>query len=225
MWKLFKKIHNKKEGLTTIELVVVFAIFAALSTSILFSYREFSTNIKLQNLAQDIALQIRQSQNRSVSGSYPALAEIQEPPATSWAPSYGLHFSKDELSNNRFVLFFDRNTQAISDPQDFNYGDKQISEQDLDCNPGNSDSECLDIIQINTGEVVDSICLDEFTYGTCTSVDDIHIVFVRPLNRAYISYTGMPGNLFISDVSIYIRSLSGLLAVVRVTATGQIIVE
>lgn len=223
MQKIFKTFY--KQGMTSIELVVVFSIFAALTATMLFSYREFSTNIKLQNLSQDIALQIRQAQNRSVSGSFPLLVEGQEPPLINWVPSYGLYFSKQEDVNNRFVLFFDRNSAAVANPEPFNFGDRQISAGDIQCSPSNTESECLDIIQITTGERIVDICIDEFSYGECFSVDDIFIVFSRPLNRAYISYTNMPEDDFISDVSIYIESPTGSRAVVRVTSTGQIIVE
>ena len=218
---------NLKAGMTSIELVVVFSIFAALAATVLFNYREFSTNIKLQNLAQDIALQIRQAQNRSVSGSYPNLNSAQVAPDINWTPSYGLYFSTQENLNNQFVLFFDRNNSAISDPQPFNFGDRQIPQNDIDCDETDTNSECLDIIQITTGERITDICLDEFSYGNgdCDSAEDIHIVFSRPLNRAYISYTGMPQDVFISDASLYVTSVDGLSSVVRVTATGQIIVE
>lgn len=214
-----------KEAMTSIELVVVFGIFAALAATVLFSYREFSTNIKLQNLTQDIALQIRQAQNRSVSGSYPALVSGQEAPGSDWTPSYGLYFSSEETMDDKFVLFFDRNTSAVPDPEPFNFGDRQIPQGDIDCDSTDTDSECLDIIQITTGEKIDSICLDEFTYGECFPVSDVHIVFSRPLNRAYISYSGIEDGVFISDASIYFRSPGGALSVVRVTSTGQIIVE
>lgn len=219
-------LQSHKQGMTSIELVVVFGIFAALAATVLFSYREFNTNIKLQNLAQDVALQIRQTQNRSVSGAYPALASpAQTPPAIDWAPSYGLYFSSEEGLNDRFVLFFDRNNAAISNPEPFNFGDRQIPVNDIDCQITDVDSECLDIIQITGGEIIEKICLDEFTYGECFEVDDIHIVFARPLNRAYISYSAMQEQIFISDASLYLRSPSGAGAIVRVTATGQIIVE
>lgn len=222
-----KNILTKKlkEGMTSIELVVVFSIFAALAATVLFSYREFSTNIKLQNLTQDIALQIRESQNRSVSGIYPSLAPTQDPVDINWSPSYGLFFSKNPEAgaNKRFTLFFDRNSSAVSDPQPFNMGNRRLD--DSDCN--GTASECLDIIQITGGEFISDICIDQFTYGgdECYSVDTVDVVFVRPLNRAYISYEGMNEGDFISDVSLYLQSPSGAQSVVRVTATGQIIVE
>lgn len=226
MQKQHKNFSNKKNGMTSIELVVVFGIFALLATSVLFNYREFSTGIKLKNLAQDIALQIRQAQNRAVSGTFPPLMnDAQEGPSSNWTPSYGLYFSREEGFNKRFVLFFDNNTSAISNPNTQNFGDYQISSGDINCSPSQTSTECFDSIQITTGEYIDSICLDEFIYGTCEPVDDVHIVFTRPLNRAVISYTGMQEDDFVSDASIYIKSVAGSLAIVRITSTGQIIVE
>lgn len=227
MRSILKK-KNKKSGMTTIELVVVFGIFAALATTVLFSYREFSSNTKLQNLTQDIALQIREAQSRSVSGKYPTLVGGQQL-SSDWAPSYGLYFSKDLNFNDRFVLFFDDNSAANSNPQFF--GDKQVSVINGSV-PCDGTTECLDIIQMTGGEYVSKICLDEFIYENCydqnnenpDGVSDVHIVFMRPLNRAYIS-TSSGLNDFASDASIYITSATGNTSVVRVTVAGQIIVE
>lgn len=227
MSSFLRRIHNDIRGLTSIELVVVFAIFATLATATLFNYREFSSNIKLKNLAQDIALQIRQTQNRSVSGSTPNLSPDQTPPPINWTPSYGLYFSKDVNENDRFISFYDYNTSAIADPQVQNLGDKQLD--DTECN-GNQDDQCLDVIQITTGEFIESICLNEISYGVCEAVPDVHIVFVRPLNRAYISTSdqqldefGQP--IFISDVVIRLESPNGRQASIGITSTGQIIVD
>lgn len=217
MKKIIKIIHLNKQGLTSIELVVVFAIFAALASSVLFGYREFSTNIKLQNLAQDVALQVRQAQNRAVSGSFPPLGDQQVGPSFNWAPSYGIYFSRDVDENQQFQLFFDDNQAAVFDP--IILGNKTM---DGECD-GNPESECLDVVQITGGEIIDSICLNEVTTGVCESVDDVYITFTRPLNRATI----LSGNINspASDVSIYLSSNTEHPAVVRVMAAGQIIVE
>lgn len=223
MLNFFSRIHTEKAGLTSIELVVVFGIFAALASSVLFNYRQFSSNIGLQNLAQDIALQIRQAQNRSVSGALPNLQSGQNPPPPTWAPSYGLYFSKNENENNRFVSFYDYNTAAVSDPSPEAFGDRQLT--DTVCNISDSDSECLDIVEITGGEFIESICLNEMTTGDCGAVEDVHIVFARPLNRAYFTSSLADENIFISDVSLYIESPNGSKVRIIVTATGQIIID
>lgn len=217
MRSILKK-KNKKVGMTTIELVVVFGIFAALATTVLFSYREFSSNVKLQNLTQDIALQIREAQSRSVSGKYPP---IGQPSSLSWAPSYGLYFSTHNDFKSKFALFFDDNAEAASPP--LFLGDKQVTVIGGEVQCG-GDPECLDIIQMTGGEKVSKICLNQFTSGVCSEVPDVHIVFMRPHNRANISTSASIGQ-FESDVSIEITSATGSQSVVRVTAAGQIIVE
>lgn len=227
MQSILKK-KNKKSGMTTIELVVVFGIFAALATTMLFSYREFSSNIKLKNLSQDIALQIRQAQNKSISGSFPSLSLSTNTLGIAWTPSYGLYFSE---GNDYFVLFFDRNTASVSDELS---GAKQLSPTDTQnggCNLGDPNSECLDIIQMTGGERIDKICFDEFTSNTVCSddINDVHIVFTRPLNNASILETGMlfgdPNTPLVSDVSIYIKSPTDKTSIIRLTSIGQIIVE
>jgi len=217
MKKILKLLHSNKQGLTSIELVVVFAIFAALASSVLFGYREFSTNIKLQNLAQDVALQIRQAQNRAVSGSFPLLNDQQVGPSLNWAPSYGIYFSAESGQNQEFKLFFDDNQKAVVNP--IILGNHIM---DGECG-GGPQSECFDIVQITNGEIIQSICLNEVTTGTCDSVDNVYITFTRPLNRATILVNDE--SIPASDVSIYLRSTTESPAIVRVMAAGQIIVE
>lgn len=222
MLKFFSRLHKEQAGLTSIELVVVFGIFAALASSVLFNYRDFSSNITLQNLAQDVALQIRQAQNRSVSGASPNLQAGQNPPPPSWAPSYGWYFSSDADVNNRLISFYDFNTAAVSNPAPENMGDRQLG--DTDCT-FDTDSECLDIIEITGGEFIQQICFNEMTSGDCDLVSDVHIVFARPLNRAYISSSSSGADDFVSDVSVYLESPNESRVRIIVTATGQIIVE
>lgn len=223
MFFLFRRFHKEKKGLTSIELVVVFGIFAALASSVLFNYRQFSSNIKLQNLAQDIALQIRQAQNKSISGSSPSLFPGQNPPPPVWTPSYGLYFSKEEDQNRRFLSFYDFNTSAVSDAPEESFGDRQLN--DTECSLSNPSSECLDAIQITTGEFIESICINEIAYGDCGAVSDVHIVFERPLNRAYFFSEMADENTFISDVSLYVQSPSDSRVRISITATGQIIID
>lgn len=223
MFNFFSRLHKENSGLTSIELVVVFGIFAALASSVLFNYRQFSSNIGLQNLAQDIALQVRQAQNRSVSGSTPNLFPGQNPPPAEWAPSYGLYFSKNEGENNRFISFYDYNTSAVSNPSPENFGDRQLG--DTSCNFSDPSSECLDVIEMTGGEFVESICINEMTTGTCGAVTDVHIVFSRPLNRAYFFSELANENTFISDVSLYLQSPNDSRVRITVTATGQIVID
>lgn len=225
--KQLKKTYTSfKKGMTSIELVVVFGIFAALAGTILFNYRGFQNTISLHNVTQDIALLVREAQNKSVSGSIPILPGEWEPLSSNWAPSYGVYMSRDENLHKNITLFFDRNSMAVTNPQSQNFGDWQIDTQDISCPSGNASSECLDVIQITGPEFIDSICFNEYTTGQCMSQNDVHIVFIRPLNRAYISYTGMSPEELVSDVIMYIGTESSDRKTrIVVTSSGQIIVE
>ncbi len=208
-----------KAGMTTIELVVVFAIFAALATTVLFNYRDFSTNVKLQNLTQDIALQIRQTQNRSVSGAFPPLTDDAQIVPLGWIPSYGIYFSSEPTKNDRFVLFFDKSDGGVPDKQ-FNYNDILNGV----CNVSDPNSECLDVIRMTGGETIQEICFNEFTSSDCTQANDAHITFTRPFTRPFLSFTGL-SDITASDVRITIASTTGQLSFIIITTTGQIIVE
>ncbi len=227
--KQLKKTYTSfKKGMTSIELVVVFGIFAALAGTVLFNYRGFQNTISLHNVTQDIALLVREAQNKSVSGSIPILPGESDPLSQNWAPSYGVYMSMVEQGNlhKNITLFFDRNSMAVTNPQSQNFGDWQIDTQDISCPSGNASSECLDVIQITGPEFIDSICFNEYTTGACESQNDVHIVFIRPLNRAYISYTGMSPDITVSDVVVYIGTgSSDRKTRIIVTSSGQIIVE
>ena len=52
-------IRTYNQGLTFIELIVVLSIVSVIAGVILFKFSDFSNNITLQNLSQDIALRIK----------------------------------------------------------------------------------------------------------------------------------------------------------------------
>ncbi len=96
--KLLRKcgVFPTSNGMTIIELVVVLAIFAVLSTVAIFSYGGFEAKVDITNLANDIALQVVQAQNSALSGLLPPIGYIPDNPgypSTPWKPSYGVYFS------------------------------------------------------------------------------------------------------------------------------------
>jgi prepilin-type N-terminal cleavage/methylation domain-containing protein len=64
-----KKIFLKKEGFSLIEFVVVISIFAIMTSISMFNYGEQRVTIETNNLAQDVALTIRQAQVYGISAS------------------------------------------------------------------------------------------------------------------------------------------------------------
>ncbi|MGB0925542.1 MAG: pilus assembly FimT family protein, partial [Minisyncoccia bacterium] len=64
-----KKHQQKNKGFTMVEFVVVLSIFAIMSGVSTFDYNSYRTTIERTNLAQDIALTIRQAQVYGISAS------------------------------------------------------------------------------------------------------------------------------------------------------------
>jgi prepilin-type N-terminal cleavage/methylation domain-containing protein len=92
---LLKKVakHETQAGFTLIELVVIIAIFAIMSSVLLFNFQGFNKNIERNNLAQDMALLIRKNQSYGISSSTLDANTLTE---TNTLPSrYGLLFDYD----------------------------------------------------------------------------------------------------------------------------------
>ncbi len=193
--------------MTFLELIVVLGIFGAISATVLFNYGDFSSNVHLQNLAQDIALQIKKTQTDAISGRIPTLSDTQNQNIDNlvpldWVPSYGLAFTttqSDKLptspvnQNGRaFVYYF--NSYADNDS-----GLPLIIFQDFFDFEGSSyqgcgssaDSECLEEINITSGDVIDEIC---FNFVSIDSGEDCTANGGEPGDHAYISFTRPRGN-------------------------------
>ena len=84
-------------GFTYIELMMVIALFAILSGTVFFNFSDFTDNVSLQNLSQDIALEVKRAQSSSISGKN-AIA------FGSLKPSYGITI--DLAKNNKEFTYF-----------------------------------------------------------------------------------------------------------------------
>ncbi len=239
MPNIFGKKKNVNAGMTAIELVVVMGIFAAISSTVLFNYRNFSNNVSLQNLAQDIALQIKRAQTDSVSGSVPIFpgGSNQSTPI-DWKPSYGVAFQVDEnngwdeLARKGFVYYFNKDSVLDSATTEINrdfYDTTQSSYTDC-INPG-PESECLEEIKITSGDLIDRLCLnfnDVFS-ETCDGFEtsQLFISFTRPrpgatiLNGAVDSGGVSPYN----NAYIRLTSPSGAHKYIIVWSTGYISIK
>ena len=241
MMKFFKKIQNKS-GMTAIELVVVMGIFAAISSTVLFNYRDFSSNIALQNLAQDIALQIKQAQTDAVSGKIPTFPSTFTQSSNpflvplDWTPSYGIAFDINmpnnnfTLGNTGFVYYFNAgNTPGV----DRDYREFVDAPYDGCGSAAGSDSECLQEIRITSGDYIDLICFDfieiDDTCSSGTNASDlsnqVFISFTRPRGNAIILDGGQDdGGVSAIHSNVYLRlaSVTGARKFVAVWSTGYI---
>lgn len=225
--------------MTFLELVVVLGIFGAISATVLFNYSDFSTNVHLQNLAQDIALQIKKAQTDAVSGKVPVLSDAQNqnigalvPP--DWTPSYGIAFSTSQDLQRSFMYYF-------------NHGYQDIQFEDFDdlaaggYTPGscgaNQDSECLDEVRITSGDFISLICFgyNEAEFMTASSVSDCSDVSGESASTAHISFTRPRSNATMfpeddvngprSNVMIQISSQKGGHKYISVWSSGYISVR
>lgn len=224
-----------KRGMTFVELVVVLGIFGAIASTVLFNYRDFSDNVSLQNLAQDIALQVKRAQTYALSGKVPTLNtennfNLTNLPA-DWTPSYGIAFDYQNHPTS-FILYFNKD----GDPKDFY--DFQTGSYNPPCGI-EPESECFEEIFITSGDFIGLTCFD-FDDGqlsaaaamdnpTCADVDGddassgAFVSFTRPRGNALITEDddGSPGARR-GNLLVEIRSPQGAHKFLSVWESGYI---
>jgi len=207
---------QRSRGFTMIELVVVIAIVALISSLIIFNYSSFNSASSLENVSQDIALTIRKAQVSAigVKGVTVGLATEFPPFGVSFSlvPSNTSNLMGDEKS---FIYFADLGAT----------GDKQY-------NPGSGDAcgnlsvgnECMDIVKIKTQEVISEICADSVCYNKGDS-PKVDIVFTRPYPEASFKFYKGSSKVSVSSVGIRLKSLDNKIKTITVWNTGQISVQ
>lgn len=233
--KLQKKIriaHVDERGLTFLELMVVIAIFGIIAGVVLFNFKDFSGSISLQNTAQEVALRIVEAQRDAISGN---IGRGTAADATV-RPTFGVYF--DLAGADSTVPF----NSAIPPNQQFALFTDLAGTGEFDrttCSPGlGSTVECLDLVNINTGDAIEDICINEksgnghscFYANPSDSAGNIgmpvNVTFVRPFPSAHFnvqSQAGLP--LSVDDLEIKIVSPRGQKKIVVLWATGQVSVE
>jgi prepilin-type N-terminal cleavage/methylation domain-containing protein len=198
MVPVLKKIRAKfSKGFTIVELIVVLAIFGFVSSIILFNYSGFSTNITIQDLSQQIALELRKAQvyalgtHTLTGGGFPK--------------GYGVYF--DLSDPKHFTLFADIN------------GNRQY---DSIGQCGSAGAECVETFSINTGDKIEKICTQN---NTICGSQKTHIAFSRPNPDAHIVTDTTPFGTEEPNVDVFIVSAKGTEKDITVWATGQISVK
>lgn len=191
-----KRLKNNKQGFTLVEFIVVLVIFSIMSGTSLFNFNRYQNNIQTTNIAQDIALTIRQAQVYGLSGSDRTVggAEIEDENASELFGSgdqtqFGSNIPN--IANDKTI----RGVAVRTEPQEL------IIFEDLDRNlKFNDDNDrVIDIRTILARNVNLSVCLTEF--GSSADIDNcnnnvsrtdelVSIVFQRPYPDAYIEYDG-----------------------------------
>src|SRR6185436_15116749 len=213
----FPKNARCSLGLTFVELIVVISIFSIVAATVFFNFSGFSTAISIENLAQQIALQVKQAQTYAISGTTNFGLTAGE------APRYGVYFNIETPTGDpkKFVSYIDL------DPADKQFSDANpwTSLCQHDPNFGGQAVECLDRYTIAGGDMISALCLNEETTSpncaTAVGSNGLHISFQRPFPEATIVAPDFPG-MTINDAEIKITSSKGNQKTIIISATGQI---
>ena len=170
---------NSEQGFTLVEFIVVLVIFSIMSGTSLFNYNRYQNNIETTNIAQDIALTIRQAQVYGISASSEILPQIN---------SNDLNLVQDK-SIRGFAI--NTESQEIILFEDLNRSFGYESQSD----------RIIDVRRILARNTNISACLFDFGAspipGEC-SVDVasestmVNVVFQRPYPDAFINFDGNP---------------------------------
>ena len=219
---------NKTEtGFTLFEIVFVMAIFAIMSSIIIFRFDNFGSQAGFDNLAQDVAVRILNAQKTAISGTLNGNFA-----SGATAPIYGMAFSTDSTTaatstNTVFTYFTDY----------LGSGPDGIYTTGGTCGSIGT-SECLSNTTISTGQYVSGICATTTPTFSCSSgtlaTDEnnkkVNITFKRPFPAAILkvcttSALSCSTVVDASKVLIELTSpLTGAKKTIVVKSLGQVIV-
>ncbi len=185
---MIKKKKQKNKGFSLVELVVVISIFAIMTTVSSLNYNEHRAVIERSNLAQDVALTIRQAQVYGISASARNIGDI-----TFNEEGVADEFFDKNSSNGIADVTQDKSVRGVS----FDFDGETITIfEDYDRNKVFHDNETS-----LTDRVIDfrkilarNISIEYFCLGTssatCTKVEEgfLDIAFQRPYPDAIISF-------------------------------------
>ena len=205
------KIRKYNQGMTLLELMVVLGIFGLLSLVSIFNYNGLQNSIHITDLSNDIALQVVQAQNASLSGRLP-VATQQSNEITNWKPSYGVYFSSTSSAdikgadNKDFIYFTDLNQNQIYDSA----GGCSLPLV----------GECISKYTITNNDSISSIKV--FVGSTPTTETNLTITFARP-NSGAVFYD-MNGSKIstLSYAEITITNNSGTSSTIDLYPSGRV---
>ena len=166
------KLKNIK-AFTLVELLVSIAIFALMTALLVAKYGNFNQSILLNNLAYDIALNIRSAQSyglnvRGVASSGGNPSEFKYP--------FGVRFINN---NNNFILFADIDADGFYD----------------------TGETILSTVTIKSVASIDSLCVTN--NNSCSgTVNSLNITFKRPDPNAIIRGNSDSNNMGMAEIVI-----------------------
>ncbi len=217
---MFLSNHKNKynRGVTLIELMVVIVIFMILTGITIFSYGKFNSSLSIQNLADDIALSVRQAQGYAIG--------VRDNGSALFSSGYGVHLTANPSniaspylgSTKSFVLFAD-----ISD-------DKAYDQSTSTCKSISATNECLEFFSITTADQISAIYLNSSS-SPIAATDTLDITFKRPNPEPAFKSCDINGNNCSSSTiaSVQIKIISPnspeTYKVIKISNNGQISVS
>ena len=214
----FHRSYNR--GLTLIELIVVISIFLVITSTVIFDYGNFKSNVSLQNLTDDIALAIRKAQSFAIG----ARAVDTSSGTADFSRSYGVHFSTDSTT----VGTLDSSTKSFlmfsADPSNKEYDNSTSTGACGDSTQNN----CIEAFNITTSDYIKEIWIDGVLQSPGATLD---IIFSRPNPRAYFCFRPTMSSSCVSASYVQVKISNGQLLdkektkIISVQNTGQISIQ
>ena len=206
-------LRPSRRGFSLIELLVVCGIMVVVTSLILASNSQYGGRVLLQSFVYDVALSIRQAQVYGIAVQRAGIGA-----SATFGTGYGIHLDTTTLDNaKQYILFADINSNGIYD----------VGEE-VPPSP----------FKINRNYFISRLCVPAgLDVSTCTQVQTLDIVFVRPEPDARISWkdldsTGtqhicIPQNCLLAqpNARIVLQSPHGDSMSISVHASGQIAVD
>lgn len=192
---------NNEQGFSLIEFIVVLVIFSIMAGTSLFNFNEYRDNIEQTNIAQDIALTIRQAQVYGISGSDRTIGDVGLEGNNNQNSVDFFGTNPQDFNGNEILdITSDRSIRGVA----FNVVDNEIILfEDLNQNFEYDDSNdrIIDIRKILSNDINMSACLitqsdapadtDNCNEEVFNESDHISITFRRPYPDAYMYYQGV----------------------------------
>lgn len=213
-----------KRGVTLIEMIVVIGIFGLVSSVLMFNYSDFSNNVSIRNLSQDIALNLRKAQTYATS-----VQSLPNGASTTDFPSYGISFSPNTTVGTttayakQVVFFADIPTGSpLASNKKYDYG--------AGCGTPDVGNECIQRMTIATQDKVLEVCRDVNSVEQCATAGVLDVTFRRPSPDAIICFrpVGYGSDCALENSSyakVVLESPKGIRRTVLVWNTGQIAVQ
>lgn len=208
--------YNK--GMTLVELLVVLAIFLMVAGITIFDYGRFRSTVSLQNLADDVSLSVRRTQNYAIG--------VRSGQSSIFSNGYGIHFSTATPASNDARAGSNKTFIIFNDLPSANHVYNYPVSSNTTCNASTlaSGDECIDMLSITSNDIVSAICPN----GSSCTTGYADITFLRPNPDAYICTGAIGGGCSgpISSVDIVVKNNQSLATkTITISSIGQISVR